>query len=146
MEKSNAVPSLDLKDSTEARLAACARRISQLLISPAVTANADAQSSLDDFLGAVYALIRAKQQGFRDRPGRPIAIKPVVQRAAKIAVGTLNGRTLGRWLLLQQRAVSHGRRLPPHAKGHHRRQGYLPTLLPKRTNVTPTGAAPCSRK
>jgi hypothetical protein len=34
----------------------------QLLKSPAV---------------AVYALIRAKQEGFRDRPGRTIAIKPV---------------------------------------------------------------------
>jgi hypothetical protein len=62
-EKTTALPSLDLNDPTEARLAGCARRISQLLKSPAVAANAEAQSSLDDFLGAVYALIRAKQEG-----------------------------------------------------------------------------------
>ena len=95
-EKTTTSPRLDLHDPTEARLAGCARRISQLLKSPAVTANAEAQSSLDDFLGAVYALIRAKHEGFRDRPGRTIAIRPVAQRAARIAVGNL--KTEGLWI------------------------------------------------
>src|ERR1700691_4125703 len=95
-EETTASPSLDLNDPTEARLADCARRISQLLKSAAVTAHAEAQSSLDDFLGAVYALIRAKQTGFRDRPGRPIAINPVRQRAGKIATGNL--KTEGLWI------------------------------------------------
>jgi hypothetical protein len=76
-EKSRPLPSLDLNDPTEARLAGCARRIGQLLKAPAAVANADVESSLDDFLGVVYALIRAKQEKFRDRHGRRIAIKPV---------------------------------------------------------------------
>lgn len=66
-------PSLDLHSATEARLAGCARRMSQLLKSPAVTANAEAQSSRDDFRGAVYALIRAKHEGFRDRAAQSLS-------------------------------------------------------------------------
>lgn len=95
-EKTASTPSLDLNDPTEARLAGCARRISQLLAVPAVTANADVESSLDDFLGAVYALIRAKQKSFQDRPGRRIKIKPVAQRAARIAAGHV--KTDGLWI------------------------------------------------
>src|ERR1700733_14402729 len=75
-EKTGSTPSLDLNDPTEAQLAACARPISQLLAAPAVTANADVESALDDFLGAVYALIRAKKKNFQNRPGRRIKIKP----------------------------------------------------------------------
>jgi hypothetical protein len=95
-EKTASTPSLDLNDPTEARLAGCARRISQLLAAPAVTANADVESSLDDFLGAVYALIRAKKKNFQDRPGRRIRIKPVAQRAARIAAGHV--KTDGLWI------------------------------------------------
>ncbi len=130
-EKTTALPSLDLSDPTEARLAGCAHRISQLLKSPAVTANAEAQSSLDDFLGAVYALIRAKQEGFRDRPGRPIAIRPVAQRAARIAAGNL--KTDGLWIagfyfnnaLFRTAAVYH--RMLKVITGAN---GYVPALLP----------------
>ena len=130
-EETRSSPSLDLSDPAEARLAGCARQISQLLKSPAVTANAEAQSSLDDFLGAVYALIRAKQEGFRDRPGRPIAIKPVAQRAAKIAAGNL--KTDGLWIagfyfnnaLFRTAAVYH-RMLKVITGGN----GYVPALQP----------------
>jgi hypothetical protein len=131
-EKTTALPSLDLSDPTEARLAGCARRISQPLKSPAVTANAEAQSSLDDFLGAVYALIRATQEGFRDRPGRPIAIKPVAQRAARIAAGHL--KRDGLWIagfyfnnaLFRTAAVYH--RILKVVTG--RPTGYVPALQP----------------
>jgi hypothetical protein len=95
-EKTRSSRSLDLNDPIEARLADCARRISELLKSPATAANADVESSLDDFLGAVYALIRAKHKKFRDRPGRTIAIKPVAQRAAKIGAGNI--KTDGLWI------------------------------------------------
>jgi hypothetical protein len=130
-EKSRSLPSLDLDDPTEARLASCARRISRLLKSPAVTANAEAQSSLDDFLGAVYALIRAKQEGFRDWPGRPIAIRPVAHRAARIAGGNL--KTDGLWIagfyfnnaLFRTAAVYH--RMLKVITGAN---GYVPALLP----------------
>src|ERR1700728_347097 len=95
-ERTRSLLSLDLGDPTEARLASCARPIGELLKAPAAAANADVESSLDDFLGAVYALIRTKQEGFRDRPGRPIAIKPVAQRAARIAAGNI--KTDGLWI------------------------------------------------
>jgi hypothetical protein len=115
--------SLDLNDPAEVRLADCLRRISQLLKSPSVAASAEAQSSLGDFLGVVYALIRAKHEKFRDRLGGTIDTKPVAQRAAKIAGGHLqDGWPLDRGLLLQQRAVSHGRRLLPDAQSHHLRE------------------------
>jgi hypothetical protein len=94
--KTRSLTSLDLNDPAEARLASCARRIGQLLKSPAAAANADVESSLDDFLGAVYALIRAKHENFQDRPERPIAIKPVAQRAARIEAGNI--KTDGRWI------------------------------------------------
>lgn len=95
-EETRSLPNLDLNDPTEARLAGCARRISQLLKSPVAAASAQMQSALDDFLGAIYALIRAKQETFNDRPGRPIAIKPVAQRAARIAAGNI--KTDGLWI------------------------------------------------
>ncbi len=95
-EKPASTPSLDLNDPTEARLAGCAGRISQLLAAPTVTANSDVESSLDDFLGAVYALIRAKKENFQDRAGRRIKIKPVAQRAARIATGHV--KTDGFWI------------------------------------------------
>lgn len=133
-EKTRPSPSLDLNDPTDARLASCARRIGQLLKSPAAAASAEAQSSLDDFLGAVYALIRAKQEGFRDRPGRTIAIKPVVQRAGRIAAGSL--KTDGLWIagfyfnnaLFRTAAVYH-RILKVITGGN----GFVPALLPTAT-------------
>jgi hypothetical protein len=95
-EKTASTPSLDLNDPTEARLASCAHRIGQLLAAPAVVANADVESSLDDFLGAIYALIQAKKKNFQDRPGRRVKINPVAQRAARIAAGHV--KTDGLWI------------------------------------------------
>lgn len=128
-EKTTALPSLDLNDPIEAQLTGCARRISQLLNSPAVAADAEAQSSLDDFLGAVYALIRARFKKFQDRPGRPIDIKFVAQRAAKIAGGRI--KTDGLWIagfyfnnaLFRTAAVYH--RMLQVATGQ---DGYVPAL------------------
>lgn len=95
-EKTSPNLTLDLNDPVYAALTQCARRISQLLAAPAVTANSDLESSLHDFLGAVYALIIAKRKNFQDRPDRPINIKPVAQRAARIAAG--NVKTDGLWI------------------------------------------------
>jgi hypothetical protein len=130
-EKTRPLPSLDLKDAIETQLAGCARRISQLLKSPATAGSPEAQSALDDFLGAVYALIRAKQERFQNRPGRPIAIKPVAQRAARIAAGSI--KTDGLWIagfyfnnaLFRTAAVDH--RILKVITGVN---GYVPVLQP----------------
>jgi|ERR1039458_619384 hypothetical protein len=87
---------LDRSQPSEAMLAKCAGRISKLFTAMPVKANPDVESSLDDFLGAVYALILATHHQFQDRVGRPIDIKPVAQRAARIAAGSV--RTHGQWI------------------------------------------------
>jgi hypothetical protein len=142
-EKTASTPSLDLNDPTEARLASCARRIGQLLAAPAVAANADVESSLDDFLGAVYALIQAKKKNFQDRPGRRVKINPVAQRAARIAAGHV--KTDGLWIagfyfnnaLFRTAAVYH--RILKVATGT---DGYVPALqLPEGKIVSSTFAA-----
>jgi hypothetical protein len=94
--KTSSALSLDLKDPTDAELARSASRIEHLLADPAVSANPDVEGSLDDFLGSVYALIRAKKKNFQDRPGRPIKVKPIAQRAARIAAGDV--KTDGLWI------------------------------------------------
>lgn len=68
---------LDLGDPTEAALSKFAGRIGKLLTAPTVRANPDLAGSLDDFLGAVYALIQAKRHDFTDRASRPIEIAAV---------------------------------------------------------------------
>jgi hypothetical protein len=87
---------LDAEDPTYKALFGYAGRIDKVLKTPAVRANPDLAGSLDDFLGAVYALIQAKQHNFADRAGRPIDIKPVAQRAAQIAKGRV--RINGQWI------------------------------------------------
>jgi hypothetical protein len=90
------VLNLDLADPTEAALADYAGRIGKLLSAPATRANPDLAGSLDDFLGAVYALVLAKHHQFQDRPDRPVLITPIAQRAARIAAGIV--RTDGLWV------------------------------------------------
>ena len=67
---------LNLDDPTEAALSKFAGRIGTLLTGPTVRMNPDLAGSLDDFLGAVYALIQANRHDFTDRPDRPIAGQP----------------------------------------------------------------------
>jgi hypothetical protein len=88
--------SLNLDDPTEAALSKFAGRIGTLLTGPTVRMNPDLAGSLDDFLGAVYALIQAKRHDFTDRPDRPIEIAAVEKRAVQIAAGRV--RTEGKWI------------------------------------------------
>jgi hypothetical protein len=87
---------IDVNDTTYAALSRSADGIGKLLSVPTVQANADLAGSLDDFLGAVYALILAKQSGFTDRLSRPIEIAVVEKRARQIAAGKV--RTDGKWM------------------------------------------------
>jgi hypothetical protein len=87
---------LNPDDPTDTTLSRYAGRTGKLLTDPAVQANSDLAGSLDDFLGAVYALILAKHHHFADRVDRPIDITPVAKRAARIAAGRV--RTNGQWI------------------------------------------------
>ncbi len=87
---------LDRTDPTYSVLSGYADRIGNLLALPKASADPDLAGSLDDFLGAVYALIQAKRHGFKDRTTRAINIVPVKQRALKIAAGQV--KTDGLWV------------------------------------------------
>lgn len=86
---------LDLTDAAEAALSAYAGKIGKLLNTPVAQKNPDLAGALDDFLGSVYALIRAKNHSFTDRTG-PIDIAAVEKRAQMIAAGKV--RTDGKWV------------------------------------------------
>jgi hypothetical protein len=86
---------LDFSDPVYGALSGYAGRIAKLLTAPTVRANPDIAGSLDDFLGAIYALIQAKQHEFANRTG-PIEIAAVEKRAVQIAAGHV--RTDGKWI------------------------------------------------
>jgi hypothetical protein len=87
---------IDVSDPSYARLASFAGRIAKLLSTPAVAANPNLAGSLDDFLGAIYALIFAKYSDFDDRTTQAIEVDVVVKRAEQINAGKL--RTDGKWM------------------------------------------------
>jgi hypothetical protein len=88
---------IDRTDSTYGRLARFAGRLKSVLDRPKVQADANLPHVLDDFLGAIYALILAKSQGFTDRP-RGISPEPdkVQTRAEQVANGHI--RLDGKWM------------------------------------------------
>lgn len=137
-EKSSPTLTLDLKDPAYCALSKSAGRLGKLLTEPTVSTNPDLAGSLDDLLGAIYALIQAKQQGFTDRAGRPIQIDAVTKRALKIAAGSV--RTDGKWIagfyfndaLFRTAAVYH--RVLKIVVG---KNAYVPVLLPEAKNLFP---------
>ena len=78
-----------------AEIARSASRIASLLQTTKARSSPDLLGSLDDFLGAVYALLYAKQHDFVDRPG-PIEIQAVLKRAEEIEAGQV--RPCGPWM------------------------------------------------
>src|SRR5258708_5624417 len=96
MSGTNNVRQIDLDDSTYAALAQSAGRIATLLSSPVAKNNPDLAGSLDDFLGAVYALVFAKEGDFTHRPNRQIDISAVEKLAKQLAAGQV--RTDVKWM------------------------------------------------
>ena len=95
-ETNSGLVQIDILDPTYATLSRAASRIATLLKPPIAKSNAELPASLDDFLGAVYALISAKKDGFKNRPDRSISIPAVEKLARQIASGKL--RTDGKWI------------------------------------------------
>ena len=105
----------DLSSPIYATLARSAARIAKLRNAPSrVHADPNLAGTLDDFLGAVYALFFAKRGDFTDRTSRSIDINAVQKRAAQMAAGDL--RPDGEWMagvhfnsaLFRIAAVYHG--------------------------------------
>jgi hypothetical protein len=84
---------LDLANADYERLAAGASRIAELLVR---TTDPDLVGSLDDFLGAIYALVFARRGDFTDRAGTSIEVKVVQNRANQLAQGRV--RISGKWM------------------------------------------------
>jgi hypothetical protein len=88
---------LDLSDPANRDLAELGRRLDVLLNKPRVLTDDNIAGTLDEFLGALYALILARIQGFVDRtPGTPIEIPALQRRSAQIASGKV--RVDGPWM------------------------------------------------
>lgn len=84
-------------DPTYGRLANFAARLKVLLDRPKVQADPYLSHTLDDFLGAIYALILAKSQDFTDRPAGTSPERDKVQiRAEQVANGHV--RLGGKWM------------------------------------------------
>ena len=85
-----------VNDATYGELSRFGDRITSLLQSQQAEPNRDIVASLDDLLGALYAIIFAKHFGFEDRPNRPIEVSAIVKRAQQVARGEV--RTDGKWM------------------------------------------------
>jgi hypothetical protein len=88
---------LNLAEGGDKELARYGARIARLLQSPEAQKNHLLVATLDDFLGAVYALIFARhnEPPFQDRSG-PIEVPVILKRAENVAACTI--RTSGTWL------------------------------------------------
>jgi len=112
-QSSRDVVQINIHDPTYAPLFQAASRLANLLKPPTAKSNSELPASLDDFLGSVYALIFAKQRGFKNRPDRSTSIAAIEKLARQAAAGEL--RTDGKWIagfhfnsaLFRIAAVSH---------------------------------------
>ena len=97
MLETNGQLTLKLNDSKDEQLASYGKRILKLFRSSQAQKSHYFVATLDDFLGAVYALVfsQCNVRPFVSRSG-PIEIATVIKRAEDIANGTL--RTSGNWI------------------------------------------------
>ena len=88
---------LNLADPIYGQLAGFSGRLSKLLGHRTTQTDRAVQGTLDEFLGALYALKFAQIQGFADRPvGNDIELKVLKDRSAALANGDV--RTDGKWI------------------------------------------------
>jgi hypothetical protein len=88
---------LNLADPVCGRLAGFAGRLSRLLAHPTAQTDRAVTGTLDECLGALYALNLAHIQGFADRPvGTGIEMRVLQDRVAKLTNGDV--RIDGKWM------------------------------------------------
>ena len=90
-----AMHKMDLTDATIKSLAGFAERIGKLLRSADAKSNKSLVASLDDFLGAIYALVAAHEHGFRGKPGES-EFGPIVDRSKQLTQGDV--KSFGNWM------------------------------------------------
>ena len=96
MENQTAVQwvAIDLKDPTYKRVAGFSRRIAYLL--KARPTDPHLRDTLDLFLGALYAIVLAKEGGFVDRVNKSTQLEAITTRVARLGEG--NFRPDGKWM------------------------------------------------
>ena len=136
MTTASFVLEIDRTEPDYGRLVGFAARLENLLARPKVQADDNLPDALDDFLGAVYALVLAKSLGFTDRPtGKQTERDKVQVRAQHVSTGRI--RLDGKWMagfhfnsaILRLSAVYH-RALRVITADHGRNQ-WVAKLLPK---------------
>src|SRR6266852_8279589 len=83
-------------DVAYAALTNVAGRLGSLTRDVHLQSDANVLRSLDDLLGAVYALMLARLNQFEDRPDRPPELQPVITRAEQLERGEI--RVSGKWI------------------------------------------------
>ena len=97
MTTASFVLEMDRTEPDYGRLVGFAARLENLLAKPKVQADDNLPDALDDFLGAVYALVLAKSLGFTDRPtGNQTERDKVQVRAKQVSTGRI--RLDGKWM------------------------------------------------
>lgn len=129
---------VDRTDAAYGRLADFAGRIKTLLDRPKVQADPYLFHALDDFLGAVYALVLARAFEFKDRPiGQPPERDKVQIRAEQVSNGQI--RLDGAWMagfhfnsgIMRLSAVYH--RFLRVITGNHKKGQWVEDLLKQLT-------------
>src|SRR5690348_15911882 len=87
---------IDLSDQRFGSLAIIAGRIAALLETQAASSNAELFSTLDDLVGALYALVFAHRGGFTERQNQTQELEPPRKRARQLERGYV--RIDGVWI------------------------------------------------
>ena len=96
MEPENESYTINVHEAPFRSLACIAGRIGALLETSTATSNAELFSALDDFVGAVYALVFAWRGGFKERRDETPELKPPRTRARQLEQGHV--RIDGVWM------------------------------------------------
>lgn len=87
---------LDVTKDGLRTIAGFACRLDKLLTLDPIRADPEALGTIDDLLGAVYALAFAKQAAFVDRTNQPVEEAAITKRAKELAKGRI--RRDGKWM------------------------------------------------
>ena len=87
---------VDRTDKIQKALSGYSGRVESLLSQKKVRTSADMIAALDDFLGALFALLFARQSSFQDRMKQPIEVDAVVRRSRQLSKGEI--KSTGPWI------------------------------------------------
>ncbi len=87
---------VDRKNKDQKALTGYGSRVERLLVQQSVTTSPHMVAALDDFLGALFALLFARQGGFVDRTSHAVEVAAIVRRAGQLTKGSIKAD--GPWM------------------------------------------------